>query len=170
MKLLFISLFFVLPVHSMHRPRLQQPKRSATLTTDPTSFADLSRDLMVAIRQIDVKKVKVTLDALSKLGKKPEELSCLEEETFAFTSAIQDHYKKRSERVAELSAMALVEKLSKSQLKSSAFPESSEVATLEHAHAIIISNMVNTFFRLQTPPYSDCDFSLTPPLPSVQNL
>lgn len=169
MKKLFLSLLFFTNIHAMNRSKHNAPKaiRSIMLTTDPTSLSDLSRDLKVAIREIDLAKTQATLILIGALQKKSEELRCLEVEVSAQVNALKFHHEKISKYTAKWAAKVQVENLiSNSNLNNTIFPSASQAAILNHAYATAIHDAVNDFFREQWQ-FSQCNFTLTPPPPNA---
>lgn len=164
MKHILLLLLFGANILAMHKPAAKNKRaaRATTLTTNPTSLTDLSRDLKVAIREIDLAKTQATLTLIGALQKKPEELRCLEVEVAAHVNALKFHHEKISKYTAKLAAKAQIENLSSnSNLNNAVFPSASQVTVLNHAHAIAIHDVVSDFFREQWQS-SECTFTISP--------
>ena len=161
MKYLLL-LLFAANAQAMVKPR-PKSKRAAHPITDPTSFIDLSRDLHVAIRDINLAKTQTTLNLLKQLQKKPEELRCLELEVCSYVAALKNFQEAKSKETAKCAANTAIAKLNAHDSQKNDCETVSQAAVLDHAHAIAIHDSVLDFFRQEYQSTNCNNFALTPP-------
>lgn len=136
----------------------KSPKKS---TASP--LEQLSADLKIAIRDLDLPKTQAALNKINELNKKTEELQYLETEVTPLVRALQFHYEKISEGVAQLAAQAAIERFTCPQPKNPIFPSASQAAFFDHGKALAIHDVVTNFFIKRWSSEPECTFSLTPP-------
>jgi hypothetical protein len=160
MKVFYIFLLLCANSHTMI-------KSKSTKRAPLSPLEQLSADLKIAIRDLDLPKTQAALKKINELNKKAEELQCLETEITPLVRALQFHYEKVSEGVAQLAAQAAIERYTTPQTKNPIFPNACQAAFIDHGKAIAIQDVVTNFFIKRWRSESECTFSLTPPPPAI---
>ena len=157
-----LLLLFAANAHAMVKPTPKN-KRAAHPITDPTSYTELTKDLRVAIRDINFTKTQTTLNFLKQLNKKQEDLRCLELEMSTYVVATKNFYEIKAAEIAKCAAHRAISRQNTLESPKNDSETISQAAVLDHAHAIAIHDMVLDFFRQEYQNIHCSHFALTPP-------
>lgn len=167
MKLLFL-LFASLSLYGMQAP--SRLGKKATARQSALSFSQLSTNLLVALKNVDVPSARSALKDLENFKKNTEEFKCLEGKAGSYLQALTFHIQEQSKATAHLVIHIEGEKRAITQSDPQKYQNVSGLSPQiiqKHANVILLQEMVINFFTAHWREQDSCLYAPanTPPLP-----